>query len=79
MIYVRPTQRQRQVLAAIVETGNPENAAAHLGIKWSSVQVHMTRMHARTGLTTVQAVYFGLRDGWLAVGEPLQGNTSTAA
>lgn len=67
--YVRPTARQRELLAAYVEEGTQAGAADRLGLTSSGFSTAMAKIRRRTGMTTVQTVYFGLRDGWLVVRE----------
>ena len=62
------TERQRQAVAAFVESGGSvSGAAANLGIRPSTLKRHLADLRARSGLSTAQLIYSGRADGWLIV------------
>lgn len=66
--YVRPTHRQREVIADFIETGSMDETAARLGITPGAVRHHLDRARRRGAFrTNEQLVYAGARDGWIAV------------
>lgn len=67
MSYVRPTPRQRELLAAYVEERGLAPAARRLGITYGTAGQTLHAMRRRTGLSTEQAIALGMRDGWLCI------------
>lgn len=68
--YVRPTLRQRELLAALLATGSLRKAADQLGITTGAASSQLRNARRRTGFdSTEQMIYAGARDGWLSVHE----------
>jgi predicted ArsR family transcriptional regulator len=64
----RATQRQMDVLAAVVAAGGSVRDAPELvGIRPSTVKRHLADLRARSGLSTEQLIYRGRAEGWLVV------------
>ena len=63
--YLRPTPRQREILAAYLELGTVAKAAAKLGMTVFAARGEMAAARKRTGMTTEQMIYAGARDGWI--------------
>ncbi len=62
------TARQVDVLSAFVAAGGSvPDAAAHVGIRPSTVKRHLADLRARSGLSTEQLIYCGRAAGWLVV------------
>ena len=59
------TPRQREVFAAIAETGSQKDAAARLGISLHCVKTHTTNAYARLGTSGYIETWRAL--GWLQV------------
>jgi hypothetical protein len=54
-------------LAGVVMGGSVAEAAAHVGIRPSTVERHFADLRARSGLTTEQLIYRGRAAVWLIV------------
>jgi len=78
--YVRPTNRQREVIVAVLETGTIDFAARRCRITSGAVRLHLHRARIRGGfVSNEQMVYAGARDGWLAVREMRHQSASAGA
>lgn len=69
MSYVRPTPRQREILAAVLATRTIAEAAALLNITVAAANGQLADARKRTGMTNEQMIHAGTRDGWLSTRE----------